>query len=145
MAKRKRVRLFFDASVIFAAAFSTKGSAAFLVSECKEGRFQAVTSRLVLMEVARNLQQKADRNSFTRFLRLIEDQSFEISRTLVPSEINRYFKYIHAKDAHVIASADLAMCDYIVTWDRKHFKTPSLESFPVEILTPEEFVKKFSM
>jgi predicted nucleic acid-binding protein len=60
-------RLFFDASVIFAAAFSEKGSAAFLVSECEAGRFQAVTNSLVLMEVSRNLTRKADQEACDGF------------------------------------------------------------------------------
>jgi predicted nucleic acid-binding protein len=143
MIERKKTRLFLDASVIFSAAFSTTGSAAFLISECEQGSFQAVASKLVLLEVTRNLRQKAHRKALQRFIRMVHESNVEILPTPASHEIERYLEYINAKDAHVLASASLANCDFVITWDKKHFKTASLASFPIRILTPEEFVKQF--
>ncbi|GAB4345106.1 MAG: hypothetical protein Kow0099_25100 [Candidatus Abyssubacteria bacterium] len=98
---------------------------------------------MVLIEVARNLGQKANRKAVQRFLRMVREPHFEVSQIPTSSEIEQYFKYIHAKDAHVLASASLAQCDFLITWDRKHFKAPSLASFPIKILTPQEFAEQY--
>jgi predicted nucleic acid-binding protein len=115
MIERKKTRLFLDASVVFSAAFSSKGSAAFLMSECEQGCFQAVTSKLVLLEVTRNLRKKAHRKALQRFAQFMRESNIEITLTPSLSEIERYFEYIHAKDAHVLACASLSDCDFVIT------------------------------
>ncbi len=74
---------------------------------------------------------------------MVREPYFEISQTPTSSQIEEHFKHIHTKDAHVLASASFAQCDFVITWDKKHFKAFLLASFPIKILTPPEFVEQF--
>ena len=51
---------------------------------------------------------------------------------------------VHAKDTHVLAGADTAKADALITLDRKHLFAASIRQakLPFEILTPAMFLRR---
>ena len=139
-------RLFLDANVWFAAAASSAGASAMLLSLCQEGHCTATVTRLILREAEKNLQAKAKLRdaALVRFYRLIAAPGLQVIAAPSPAETARYAGIIHAKDTHVLAGAARAKATALITLDRKHFDTPAIRqaTLPFEILTPGTFLRR---
>jgi len=114
------IRVFVDASVLFAACYSQTGSSRDLIRQAVRGRIQIVVSQHVLKEVTENLTRKAPGAlpALQQFMDLVAPEMVE-NPTL--EELQQAADYIHLKDAPIVAAAVKAKVDYLVTWDRKHF------------------------
>ena|GEM_PF-1722394 len=51
---------------------------------------------------------------------------------------------VHAGDRHVLAAALTAHCDYLVTFNTKHFPQATMASQGIELITPDAFLVKLS-
>jgi len=113
------IRVFFDTSVLFAAAYSSTGSARDLVRLAIEQKIIAVVSQDVLNETERNIQKKVPQllTAYQEFLVAFDPQIVPSP----PAETTQAAEaYTVAKDAPIIAAAQLAKPDYFVTYDQKH-------------------------
>ncbi len=124
-------KAFIDASVLFAAAYSPRGSAYQLLRQALEGAITILVGGDVLAEVRRNLEAKAPE---TLPLTIIDDPT--------PEAIKRVSRYLNPKDAIIWAAAMAAQPDYFVTWDRKHFLSdPAIaEKSGLTIITPDDLL-----
>ena len=137
-------RLFLDASVWIAASGSPTGASALILSLCQRGLARAVTSRMVLLESERNIHVKLGEDVLARFYSSIADLPMDVLDVPTPEEILVHEKTIHAKDAHVLASAVKGKVDYLLTVDRRHFFALSVRrtKLPFAILTPGDFLRR---
>jgi len=113
------LRLFVDANVLFAAAYSPKGRSAALFALAGEGLCSLASSRHAIDEAARNLALKAPDTmpAFERLLALLE---------VVPEADPRLVAWaadlgLPANDAPILAAAVASQLDLLVTGDRTHF------------------------
>ena len=113
------MRLFLDANVLFAAAYSPNGRSAALFALAGEGLCSLSSSRHAIDEAARNLALKAPDTmpAFERLLALLE---------VVPEADPRLVAWaaelgLPANDAPILAAAVASQLDLLVTGDRTHF------------------------
>jgi putative PIN family toxin of toxin-antitoxin system len=134
-------RVFFDASVLFAGAYSEKGSARDLIRLAIQQRIQIVVSQDVLTETERNLEQKAPGKvaTYKQLLTVIEPEIVDSPAKEAVWEIEQY---VAKKDAPIIAAAIKAQPDYLVTYDRKDLLDPPQVAAQsgLNIVTPDVVV-----
>lgn len=135
-------RVFFDASVLFAAGHSATGHARDLVLMAIQGRIQAIVSQDVLDEVQRNITRKAPER-VEAYTELLELMNPEIVADPTPEEVWAVEAYVVQKDAPIVAAAINAQPDYLVTFDRKHLlNQPQVaEKSGLRIVTPDVLVQ----
>jgi len=60
------------------------------------------------------------------------------------AEVARAAQIIHRNDAPILAAAMSGEADYLITWNTKHFATPSVRRVVrFRIATPGEFLEEF--
>lgn len=131
-------RLFIDSSVLFSAAYSSRGKARNIILMAARKELTAVISKLVINESRRNMIEKAPEK--IHFLETIIDNiPFEITRP-TKREVLAAAKYAEFKDAPIIAAAKKTKVDFLVTLDKKHLLgKPELAKYiSAEIVTPKE-------
>ena len=135
------IRVFLDASVLFAASYSKTGSSRDLLREAILGNLRIVVGQHVLEETERNLAQKAPAAlpAFHELLTLVAAEA--VDKPTV-QELRRAATYIDLKDAPIVAAAIKAEVDYLATWDRKHFlDDPKVaETSGLTIIAPDELM-----
>ncbi len=136
------MRIFVDASVIFAAAKSPTGASREIFRLALQDKVHLVASRFVLEEVRRNLQAKAPESlpAFDAFLAVVR---FELVQP-TKEEVEAAMAYVAAKDAPIVAAAKRARVDVLVSLDRKHIVgIPQIERRSgLTIMLPGELVRK---
>lgn len=137
------LRFFIDSSVLFAAAYSTRGHAADLLKAALLIKLTLVISPMVLEETRRNLAY-VDISTLPAFERLITTIPFE---NVHPSreEVLAATTVVVTKDAPIVAAAKLAGVDALVTMDKKHLLNhPEIEIFAqTKVWTPKEAYELF--
>jgi predicted nucleic acid-binding protein len=135
------IRVFVDASVLYAACYSKTGSARELLLESVRGNLALVVSPHVLEEVERNLTRKAPHalRDFQALTKLVDPERAD-KTTL--EELQQAAVYTALKDAPIVAAAIKADVDYLVTWDPKHLINPAevAERSGLNSLTPGELM-----
>lgn len=141
----RATRLFFDASVLIAGARSPTGGSALLLEACRRGGFHAVVSHAVLVEVQRNLRRDAPPEAHERFRYDLATISWDLVPTPADDAIQAYARWIASKDAHVLAAALAAPCEFLLTLDRRDFLTSAVQQagLPITILTPGDFIQHY--
>lgn len=118
------IRLFLDASVLFAAAYSSTGASRELMRLALRGDVILSASRFVLEETVRNLSAKALPEISATFQQLIATLDLEVIPDPAKEDVLAAAAYTALKDAPVVAAAINAQADYLVTLDRKHLIEP---------------------
>jgi predicted nucleic acid-binding protein len=116
-------RVFLDASVLFAAAYSTQGGARELLRRSLSSEVDLVTSQFAIEEAETTLLRKAP-EQVVYFKALLETLEIEITPEPTKEELLAAASYTAMKDAPIIAAAIAAQADYLVTFDRKHLLNP---------------------
>ena len=133
-------RIFIDSSVLFSAAYSSKGHSRDLILMAARGEINLVLSQFVLTETRRNLAEEAP-DAVVWLELLLITLPYELVR---PSKEEVLESAIHValKDAPIVAAARKAKVDLLVTMDQKHLLgKPELANYAgVEIVTPKEAV-----
>ncbi|MBI4759006.1 MAG: PIN domain-containing protein [Chloroflexi bacterium] len=145
MALPKRIpKLFLDASVFVAAAGSPSGGSLAVLDLCRRGHFEAVTTRLILLEAEKNIREKLPREALLRFYRGLGTLPLTIQEPASGEDNDTYTDLIDEKDAHVLAAAVKSGSDWLLTLDRRHFMTPKLRRARLKVLiaTPGEFLRQ---
>lgn len=139
----ERLRVFLDTNVLIAGLFSPTGPPAAILDLGEAEEIVIVVSRQVLVEADRVLAAKfpALIERYRRFLTnlrplLVEDPDRE--------RVDEARRIIHADDAPILAAANAATIDYLVTGNTRHFSTSTVRAFlTVPIVTPSEFIAAF--
>jgi len=144
MALPKRIpKLFLDASIFIAAAGSPSGGSSAVLELCRKGHFEAVTTKLILLEAEKNIREKLPREALLRFYRGLGTLPLIIQEPAKSEDIDTYTALIDEKDAHVLASAVKSGADLLLTLDRKHFMTTKMRRARLKVLiaTPGDFLR----
>jgi len=142
MAKRSvesKLRVFFDADVLFRAAWpKTPRSAPNILFKLSTlTLIEAVYSPYVRDETRRNILRKLP-EALQPFLTLIATTLKEVPDA--PLEVlKRYTGRAHPKDTPVLAAAHLARCRYLLTGNVKHYPKPPRG---LKIMDPGRLVKR---
>lgn len=135
-------RVFLDASVLFAAAYSTTGASREIIRQGIRGQIKLVASELVFEEARRNLGVKGP-DAVPDLEAFRQSSTIEMVR---PSreEIEEAMVYTADKDAPVVAAARKAEADYLVSLDREHLvEVPEvIRRAGLAILLPGHFLKE---
>ena len=111
-------RLFIDSSVLFSAAYSTRGYARELILMAVREEVILVVSPLVLDETRRNLAESAPETLDLLDL-LVKAIPFEYANP-TKAEVLSAAQNVALKDAPILAAAKKAQADLLVTHDKKH-------------------------
>lgn len=126
------IKIFLDANIYFTAARSPSGGSSFVLEFVKKGKLKLFITTHVLKEAERNLRLKEDLRVLLRHY-----ENLELAKPrIVKIE----------KDALVLAGAQKAKVNYLVTLDRKHFftKEVGLAKLPFQIVTPGQLIEKLA-
>jgi len=134
-------KAFLDASVLFAAAYSPRGSAYQVLRRALEGAITILVSEDVVVEARRNLEVKAP-EALADYELLVERLPLTITEDPTPEAIKGVSRYLNPNDAIILAAAITAQLDYFVTWDRKHLLSdPAVaEKSGLTIITPGDLL-----
>jgi hypothetical protein len=132
-----RLRVFFDADVLFAAAASPSESGAshVLLQLAEITLIDGICSEQVFAEAGRNLETKLP-NALSPF-QMIVHRSLRITADPHPSRVRSLKGAAHWKDLPILVAAADAQCAYLVTFNTRHFE-PGLAE--VNVLRPGRLV-----
>jgi len=138
------IRVFLDANIYFAGCVSSEGASFCVLELARRQKIKVFTSKLVLKEADRNLQQKFPGPVLKSFRRFLQETKIHIVPASEEKDYEPFAAYIHPKDAPVLAAAIRAQAGYLITLDRKHFLNPPLlaKVKKPHILTPGEFLSQ---
>ncbi len=139
----KKDKVFLNASVLIAAAGSKSGGSSLILKICGGLHFSAVVTRKILLEAQINIRKKLSPEALLHFYKEIDKLNPEIIKTPTEKKINSYNDIIALKDRHVLAAALQSKASFLITLDRKHFKTEPIRraKLPITIMTPKEFLE----
>jgi predicted nucleic acid-binding protein len=134
-------RIFIDSSVLFSAAYSSKGYSRDLMMLGAIGSIKLVVSDFVLEETRSNLVLKQPVLKILE--QIIQGAQIEIVSASV-QQVKVAMKVVVPKDAPILAAARTARVDVLVSLDKKHLLGhPELESYlNAPILTPAEAIAR---
>jgi len=138
------IRIFLDANIYFSAARSLQGGSAIVLEFAKKGRVELFATSAVLKEAERNLRLKEKVLVLIRHygnLKLAKPKIVKISGRRAKEKLKLI---INEKDALILAGAEKAKADYLVTLDKKHFfaEKVGLAKLPFEIITPGHLIER---
>ena len=135
------MKIFLDASVILAGLASETGGSRVLLSLSEQKKIITVVSALVLEEVKRNIEKKFSERELLRFASWLKKAQPQVV-AVRKREIESFREIVISKDRHVLASADKAEVNYLVTLDKKHLLIINQKKAPLSfsILTPGELI-----
>ena len=132
-------RVFLDANVLFAAAWTPDGLSALLIELGRARRIELLSSNQAVIEAKRNLEAKkpAALSRIAEFLERIvvgSEPDPQAIRRITPAELS-------AKDRPLLAAAIAAGATHFVTGDRRDFGPWMTQkaALPIRILTPRQF------
>ena len=138
--------LFFDASVLVAGAHSPQGGSALLLEACKARGFRAQTTFVILLEALHALRGFPQR-SRRRFRQLLVEVNWELLVVPPAATLERYRRYVDARDVHVLAAAVEGKAPFLLTLDRRHLLPaagPVREAgLPITVFTPGDFIQRY--
>jgi len=137
----QRLKFFIDSNVILSSLISSEGSPRLLIDIATSNLsfIEFITGKYNLMEIEKNINKK-----FASSLPLYKEYLNKLQFTIIPlpdkEKVAVYKDLIHPKDAPVLASAIKGKAHYLVTGDKKDFKTEKLlkANLPVKIVSPAE-------
>ena len=136
------IRVFLDASVIFAAAYSETGAARELFRQATRDQVRLVVNQDVMDEAQRNLVKKVPQGE-TLLQVLMAVVNPEIAPDPSPQLTSQVSQYVVEKDVPVAAGALASQVDYLVTFDRQHLLKPVevAKKSGLKIVLPEVVVE----
>jgi len=138
----EKLLVFLDASVLIAGLYSEKGGSGEILNLIKKKKIFGSTSQSVIEETEKNIKKKLSTKLLLKLERIIT--ILNIQQIFQPKDILKYRKLVDIKDLHVLVFANSSKANFLITLDRKHFKTKKLQkaNLPFGILTPKEFLEK---
>ena len=141
---QQRILAFLDASVLVAASRSPSGGSALVMEVCQGRRFRAALSARVLLEARVNIAEKFGEAELVRFYQQVAALDPEMVPPPPLERLARCASIVGSKDAHVLAAALECGAGYLLTLDRRHLITPTVQSagLPVSVVMPGDFIKE---
>ena len=145
MAGTKIIKVFLDASVLVAASASVNGASAYILHLSRQRKIKAFVSEDALSEAVKNVNLKLDDIGEERLKTYLIKANLKLVDSPEAEAIALCEKFIHFKDAPILAAAITKRVDILLTLDKKHFLTKLVADFakPIIILTPGDFLKRF--
>jgi len=139
---QKRLRVFLDTSVVFAAVLSPSGGSRKLFRLAEIGILRLVVGAIVLRECDEVVRLKKP-SSAPQLAQLLAASRTETSPAPSTRQIRTAKSYVHySPDAYVLAEAIQAGPDWFVTHDKEHFlKQRGKITLPFEIGTPGDLIQ----
>ena len=133
-------RIFLDSSVLFSAAYSSRGHSRDLILMAIREEVTLVVSQVVLTETKRNLAQSAPEHVV--LLDLIEAHVPLEIIDVTKHEVLSAAEHVVLKDAPIVAAARKGKVDLLVTLDQKHLlgKPEITEYIKAKVVTPKELM-----
>ena len=142
-AQAGRWRVFLDTSVLIAGLASRTGASAAIRDLGEAEELRIVLSRQVLIEADRVLLKKFPQ-LIERYRLFIRSVSPELADDPPRDLVRAAEAVINAEDAPILAAAQQAQVDYLVTLNTKHFLIQKVRAFyAAPIVTPGEFLRAF--
>ena len=135
------IRVFIDASVLFAATYSAKGTARDLIMLGLHQKLTLVISQHVILEARTNIANKYPERLLT-FDQLIMAAGFEEVTKPTRDEVLAAAAFTALKDAPIVAAAIKAECTHLATYDHKHLldRTEMAQQSGLRIATPADIL-----
>lgn len=136
------IKVFFDASVIFSAIYSSSGASAKIISLIKSGYILGITTQTVVEELESNIH-KIKGLKIGDVHEYISENNILVRQAITQTEIELYKGTVDEKDIHVLVGAILSNCDYLLTLDKKHLDNPKIKRQvrKVMIISPGNLLK----
>ena len=134
------LRVFLDANVLFAAAYSPDGLSALLIELGASGRVSLLTSSLAIVEAERNLEAKRPA-ALTALQRNLS--TVRIVREPAPADVERLTPpELSPKDRPLLAAAIVGGATHFVTGDVADFGRfmERRAGLPLRVMTPRQFL-----
>ena len=139
----QKIKVFIDTNVLITGVNSVTGASATLLDLCEARVLQMVVSRQVLIEADRNFAAKFPQlvGRFRQFMHhlaplMVEDPT--------PESMEKAATIIDRKDAPILAVAENANVDFLITLDKKHFLNPKTrQKVMLKVVSPIEFLQSF--
>ena len=143
---RQPVLVCLDASVLVAAAHSPACGSALILEVCRGHRFKATVSIRIIQEARLNISEKFPEEDLVRFYQQLARLEPEIVPPAAAERLAQCATIVKEKDAHVLAAALECGAGYLLTLDKKHLLTSSVQSsgLPLRVMTPGDFLKEIT-
>jgi len=139
----QKIKVFIDTNVLIAGVNSVTGASATILDLCEAGVLQMVVSGQVLIEADRNFTAKFPElvGHFHQFIHnlapfMVEDPT--------PESMEKATTMVDRKDAPILAAAQNANVDFLITLDKRHFLNPKTrQKVMLKVVSPIEFLQSF--
>ena len=136
-------KLFLDANIFFAATYSETGGSRAIFELARNKKHALVSGLYAIKEAKFNIEKKIGKNSLPIFYTLVSLLNY-IEKDSPTEELKiKYQNLIVQKDLPILISAINQKVDFLITLDKKDFKTTKLEmaNLSTKILLPGEYLK----
>jgi len=133
--------VFFDASVLFSALYSSSGGSFALVKQVRKGTIRGITSQTVIEELKENSAKFVHINQ-SMIDQFVIDNNFIVCDSISSEEIDPWIGKIEEKDIHVIVGTLSTRCSYLVTLDKKHLDNKKIHDLckEIQIVSPKKLL-----
>jgi len=139
----QKIKVFIDTNVLIAGVNSVTGASATILDLCEARVLQMVVSRQVLIEADRNFAAKFPQ-LVGRFRQFIHNLAPLMVEDPTPESMEKAATIIDRKDAPILAAAENANVDFLITLDKRHFLNPKTrQKVMLKVVSPIEFLQSF--
>ena len=130
-------KLLIDADALVAGAFSTTGASHIILKLGELSILECVAPVQVREEAERNLRYKMP--DALPLFRVLVSRAITIIADPSPTTVLRFAKQAHPEDVSILAAAALSGCEYLVTFNIRHYY-PEADT-PVAVISPGKFLQ----
>ena len=139
----QKIKVFIDTNVLIAGVNSVTGASATILDLCEARVLQMVVSRQVLIEADRNFAAKFPQ-LVGRFRQFMHNLAPLMVEDPTPESMEKAATIIDRKDAPILAAAENANVDFLITLDKRHFLNPKTrQKVMLKVVSPVEFLQSF--
>ena len=139
----QRIKVFIDTNVLIAGVHSVTGASATVLDLCEARVLQMVVSRQVLVEADRNFAAKFPQ-LIGRFRQFMHNLAPLMVEDPTPESMEKAATLVDRKDAPILAAAQNANVDFLITLDKRHFLNPKTrQKVMLKGVSPIEFLQSF--
>ena len=139
----RKIKVFIDTNVLIAGVHSVSGASATILDLCEAQVLRMVVSRQVLIEADRNFTAKFPQwvGPFRQFMHNLAPLMIEDPK---PESVEKAATIVDRKDAPILAAAQNANADFLITSDKRHFLNPKTrQKVILKVVSPIEFLQSF--
>jgi putative PIN family toxin of toxin-antitoxin system len=139
----QKIKVFIDTNVLIAGVHSVTGASATVLDLCEARVLQMVVSRQVLVEADRNFAAKFPQ-LIGRFRQFMHNLAPLMVEDPTPESMEKAAMIVDRKDAPILAAAQKANVDFLITLDKRHFLNPKTrQKVMLKVVSPIEFLQSF--